>query len=101
VVAAPASVVAPGTEAVEPSVGAVDVAVALVVALVVVAGFELPPWCITRVRSRKATTTPSRPSTAIWATGLSFRALLTKWPLPPAAAEPQRMKAPTCRCRSA
>ena len=35
--------------------------------------------------SRKATITARTPSTAIWATGLSFRAFLTAWPLPRAA----------------
>ena len=42
---------------------------------------SLPPllWTIL-VISRKPTITASTPSTAIWATGLSFRAFLTSWP---------------------
>jgi hypothetical protein len=67
----------PGTEAADASVGDVGAAVALVVG-VVEAVLELSLLCITRVMSKKATPTPRRPSTAIWATGLSFRAFLTR-----------------------
>ena len=68
-----------------------------------VAAESLPPllWAIL-VISRKPTITTKTPSTAIWATGLSFSALLTRCAPPRAtAARPQRMKAPTCRRRSA
>ena len=70
-------------------------------AVVEVADDSPPPLLATLVSSRKPTTTASTPSTAICATGLSFRAFLTSGPPTPAAAEPERRKAPTCRRRSA
>jgi len=76
VVGGTAAAVDPGT-AVDASVGAVGVAVALV-AVGVVAVLELSLLCETRVKSRKATPTPRTPSTAIWRTGLSFSLFLTR-----------------------
>ncbi len=53
------------------------------------------------VSSRKPTITARTPSTAICAIGFSFSDFLTSRPPTPAAPEPEKEKAPTCRRRSA
>ena len=60
---------------------------------------EPPPAIL--VSSRKPTTTARTPSTAICAIGFSLMAFLTSCPPTPAAPEPEKGKAPTCRRRSA
>ena len=53
-----------------------------------------PLSATTRVSSRKATTTARTPSTAIWTTGLSFRAFLTSMAPPRAAAARPKEEGP-------